>query len=236
MNVDLVTCTDWQYRHWATTLFKTLDKSWRRKYIIAVGPGDWDSYGMRIGANIINQQFAPGLDKVLYCQNVRMKHLYDLLQNCDYLLQIDADFRQNLPFNIYDFHKHSDTHQFWCKRKKGKIKERYQPKPTQVIWQNTDPRFHLNAGWCLYKNTEQNLKILSEIQNEFNTNYDNTKNWDQLQLYKHYKSTGGSLVFKYIDEGVKKNYHATKGGFRTTSAWWHCKGLKKEYEKYWHSV
>ena len=64
--------------------------------------------------------------KVIWCQNVRMKHLHDLLSSMDhgdYLLSIDADFKQNKPFNLDALEKEKPNASFWCQRKKGKIRE-----------------------------------------------------------------------------------------------------------------
>ena len=80
MNLDLVTCIDWNYRQWAITLFRSLSSEWRNRYVIAVGPGDWYQLSIQLNATIIPQQLNDEFDKVIWCQNVRMKHLHPLFR------------------------------------------------------------------------------------------------------------------------------------------------------------
>ncbi len=238
MNLDIITCIDWDYRQWAITLFRSLGKEWRNRYIIAVGKGDWYQLSIQLNATIIEQELNPNFDKVIWCQNVRMKHLHDLLSSMDhgdYLLSIDADFKQNRPFNLDALQKDKPSVSFWCQRKKGKIRGRYRPMPKYVYWQPEDPRFHINAGWCLYKNDVHNRKRLSDIAREWTNYTHDVKNWDQLMLFKYFKDFGGTVPFKYIDEGTKAKWNDNSGGYSDYATWWHCKAGKKQKEKFWHS-
>ena len=203
--VNIVTCTDWNYRHWVETLLKSLKGTvtgdYNKKFVIAVGDGDWDQFGKQYNVTIINEQFKDGEDRTLWCQNVRMKHLPDLMQDAHWLLQVDADVRQNKPFNTLPFRQQKAL-TFSNRKEAGKEGKLM------------DDRFRINAGWVLYKNHPKVLLGLNSIKEEFK-NYSNTTQWEQLMLLKYFPFTF-PLSFRYVDEGVK--------GFRNSAYWFHCKG------------
>ena len=98
-----------------------------------------------------------------------------------------------------------------------------------------ETRFRINAGWVLYRNTPYTKSKLQSIQQEFDHEYADENGWDQIKLWQHFgddmenanKSNG-----KFIDDGAK-------GGFKTTSPWYHCKGPgRKEVTDLdtWHDV
>jgi hypothetical protein len=216
MRLHLVTCTDWNYRRWTTTLINSLDDSWTEKFVIAVGEGDWEAYGAQLGVTIIPQQFNHAMDPIRWCQNVRMRHLRALIENCDWLLQVDSDVRQNLNFNIkhiYGLHP---------KQKNKEFRDIFFANIKQIgkrignQYEKVDPRFRINAGWCLYKNCSENKKKLLQIQQAFDHTYNDEENWDQLQLFKHYESAVDKLPWKYVDEGIH--------GWYPWAGWYHCKG------------
>jgi len=228
MRLHLVTCTDWNYRRWTTTLINSLDDSWTEKFVIAVGEGDWEAYGAQLGVTIIPQQFNHAMDPIRWCQNVRMRHLRALIEDCDWLLQIDSDVRQNLPFHMENL-KHSNKHHnnrehifHAIVKKVGKVKD--------GMYTKVDPRFTINAGWCLYKNCKENLEKLEKIQQAFDTEYVDKQNWDQLELLKHYDGIVSEVPFKYVDEG-------SFGGFWPYAGWYHAKGPRlKTVSTNWHDL
>tara|TARA_B100000242_G_C42926376_1_gene429590 strand:- start:34 stop:726 length:693 start_codon:yes stop_codon:yes gene_type:complete len=203
--VNIVTCTDWNYRHWVETLLQSLKGlttgDFNKKFVIAIGEGDWDQFAEKYNVTIIKEQWKDGEDRVLWCQNVRMKHLCNLIQDVHWLLQVDADVRQNKPMNTAFFKKYKGV-TFANRKEVGK-----EMKPMV-------DRFKINAGWVLYKNHPTTITGLENIRKEFET-YSNTPQWEQLMLLKYFPLTL-PLPFKYVDEGVK--------GFRNTSHWFHCKG------------
>ena len=203
--VNIVTCTDWHYRHWVETLLKSLKGTvtgdFNKKFVIAVGEGDWEQFGKQYNVTIINEKFKDGEDRTLWCQNVRMKHLPDLMQDAHWLLQVDADVRQNKPFNTVPFKKQKAI-TFANRKMIGKEGK------------DMDDRFKINAGWVLFKNHPQVLLGLNSIKKEFK-NDSNTTQWEQLMLLKYFPFTA-MLKYKYVDEGTK--------GFEKSSVWFHCKG------------
>ena len=200
MRINLVTCTDWNYRNWVITLLKSLHDQYQTKYVIGVGEGDWNLFEQQHNVTVIQQPFKQSIDPVLWCQNVRMKHLRSLIEDADYLLQVDADVRQNKAFNIQQF-KNFDISA--VVKQKGK-------NDTPV-----DPRFRINAGWVLYKNKPNVLEKLEKIQHEFET-YNNQTQWEQTMLDKYFPVCH-SVPRRFIDDG-------SKGGFMKDSTWYHCKG------------
>ena len=235
MSFSIVTCTDWNYRRWTTTLINSLHHQFSKRYVIAVGEGDWKSYGAQLGVTIIPQPFNHAMDPIRWCQNVRMRHLRALIEDCDYLLQVDSDVRQNKRLSL--------KHQFFS----PKNKKNMYGHPVWVVYkhygkkipiggligrQQVNNRFKINAGWVLYQNTSFTRNMLAEIQKEFDTNYNNEDGWDQIQLWNHLKKNAKDLVGKYIDDGAK-------GGYWRHAHWWHCKGPgKKETTdlESWHDL
>jgi|TARA_Y100000034_G_scaffold134448_1_gene202927 hypothetical protein len=223
MRLHLVTCTDWNYRRWTTTLINSLDDSWTEKFVIAVGEGDWEAYGAQLGVTIIPQQFNHAMDPIRWCQNVRMRHLRALIEDCDWLLQIDSDVRQNLIFDInHVIDKQYQDPRWGNPKKKGIFFANYKHtgKTKGSFHEEVNPRFRINAGWCLYKNCKQNRDSLEQIQRAFDFEYDNEDNWDQLQLLKHYEKDINILPFKYVCDGAT--------GYYPHAGWYHCKGPKKK--------
>jgi hypothetical protein len=229
MRLHLVTCADWNYRRWTTTLINSLDNSWAEKFVVAVGEGDWEAYGAQLGVTIIHQPFNHAMDPIRWCQNVRMRHLRALIENCDWLLQVDSDVRQNLPFSMKDVSHTAREYpyepiMYTVIKNAGKINKK------RKMYEQVSPRFKINAGWCLYKNCPENKGKLEKIQQSFDYSYKDEKNWDQLQLLKHYDWRYHQLPFKYIDEG-------STGGFFPYAGWFHCKGpTKKINEDDWHDL
>lgn len=223
MRINIVTCTDWNYRRWATTLIKSLHNQYQNRYVIAVGEGDWEAWGAQLGVTIIPQSFNHAMDPVRWCQNVRMRHLRALLENCDYLLQVDSDVRQN---QITDFANFKGFNA-WAVTKRWKNKG-------QVLKQ-VETRFRINAGWVLYRNTPYTKSKLQSIQQEFDHEYADENGWDQIKLWQHFgddMENANKSNAKFIDDGAK-------GGFKTTSPWYHCKGPgRKEVTDLdtWHDV
>tara|TARA_A100001011_G_C13992387_1_gene707807 strand:- start:51 stop:740 length:690 start_codon:yes stop_codon:yes gene_type:complete len=222
MHVNIVTCTDWNYRRWATTLLKSLHNQYANKYVIAVGEGDWESWGAQLGVTIVHQPFNHAMDPVRWCQNVRMRHLRALLENCDYLLQVDSDVRQNKFTN-------------WTQFRKGKIwaYTKYWKNKNDILEPVKD-RFRINAGWVLYKNGDKNRKILEKIQQQFDYEYKDEDGWDQIKLFEHY---GNKVIhlnnrITFIDDG-------SQGGFHPDSPWFHCKGPGRKQNtnlESWHNL
>ena len=210
MRINLVTCTDWPYRQWATTLINSLQDDYQNRYVIAVGEGDWKAWGDQLGVSIIPQRFNPGMDPVRWCQNVRMRHLHNLLQDCDFLLQVDSDVRQN-----------SKVKTNWKKfNKKDSYAVTKMWKSKNNILQEVELRFRINAGWVLYKNTPENKKRLLKIQQQFDHEYQDENGWDQIKLWEHYNrhiQNANKSHPKFIDDG-------SRGGFKKDSPWYHCKG------------
>ena len=208
MRINIVTCTDWNYRRWATTLIRSLHDQYQHRYVIAVGEGDWEAWGAQLGVTIVPQPFNHAMDPVRWCQNVRMRHLRSLLEHCDYLLQVDSDVRQN-RFTNFDRFQNADI---FAVTKKYKTKN----KEVKVV----DDRFRINAGWVLYKNTGYNRDRLQKIQQEFDHEYQDENGWDQIKLWQHYGTNVGDVNAsdgKYIDDG-------SWGSFKADSTWFHCKG------------
>tara|TARA_Y100000310_G_C20581586_1_gene763280 strand:- start:616 stop:1329 length:714 start_codon:yes stop_codon:yes gene_type:complete len=230
MRLHLVTCADWNYRRWTTTLINSLDNSWAEKFVVAVGEGDWQEYGKDLGVTIIHQPWNHKMDMVRWCQNVRMRHMRALLDDCDYLLQIDSDMRQHNPFEIEKFQDETNKDFiFWCNTKDGKMRP-ITPGAKKRKFGKLDPRFHINAGWCLYKNCKENRIKLGAIQEQFDHSYNDEPNWDQIQLFHHYRDIKKKLPWQYVDDG-------SHGGFGEKSDWYHCKGPeKKKYTWQWHQL
>ena len=223
MRINIVTCTDWNYRRWATTLIRSLHDQYQHRYVIAVGEGDWEAWGAQLGVTIVPQPFNHAMDPVRWCQNVRMRHLRSLLEHCDYLLQVDSDVRQNRLTN-FDRFQNADI---FAVTKKYKTKN----KEVKVV----DDRFRINAGWVLYKNTGYNRDRLQKIQQEFDHEYQDENGWDQIKLWQHYGTHVGDVNAtdgKYIDDG-------SWGSFKADSTWFHCKGPgRKETTdiESWHNL
>jgi len=216
MQINLVTCTDWNYRRWAITLLNSLHDQYQTKYVIGVGEGDWDSFGSDLGVTVIKQPFNHAMDPVLWCQNVRMRHMRALIENVDYLLQVDADVRQNKFFDIQQFTKFDISA---VTKQKGKGNS------------PIDPRFRINAGWVLYKNTTKVLEILAKIQQDFDNTYNNQTQWEQTILDKYFPVCN-SVPYRFVDDG-------SKGGFMKDSTWYHCKGPGKKQNTdldSWHNL
>ena len=208
MKVNIVTCTDWNYRRWATTLVNSLHNQYQNRYVIAVGEGDWEAWGAQLGVTIVPQAFDHAMDPVRWCQNVRMRHLRALLEDCDYLLQVDSDVRQN---------KHTDFQHFtefnaWAVTKKWKNKN--------DVLKEVEMRFRINAGWVLYRHTPLTKSKLQTIQQEFDHEYADENGWDQIKLWQHFGDHMANVNANgriFVDDGAK-------GGFKSTSPWYHCKG------------
>ena len=64
MRINIVTCTDWNYRRWATTLIRSLHDQYQHRYVIAVGEGDWQAWGAQLGVTIVPQPFNHAMDPV----------------------------------------------------------------------------------------------------------------------------------------------------------------------------
>ena len=201
MRINLVTCTDWNYRNWAKTLINSLHDQYQNRYVIAVGEGDWESFGRDLDVTVIEQPFNHAMDPVLWCQNVRMRHMRALIENADYLLQVDADIRQNKAIDIKQF---IDFDISAVTKQRGKNNT------------TVDPRFRINAGWVLYKNTTKVLEKLEKIQQDFDTTYNNQTQWEQTMLDRYFPDCN-PLPYKYVDDG-------SKGSFLKESPWYHCKG------------
>jgi len=223
MRINIVTCTDWNYRRWATTLIKSLHNQYQNRYVIAVGEGDWEAWGAQLGVIIIPQSFNHAMDPVRWCQNVRMRHLRALLEDCDYLLQVDSDVRQN---QITDFTKFKGFNA-WAVTKRWKNKDK--------VLKEVETRFRINAGWVLYRNTPYTKSKLQSIQQEFDHEYADENGWDQIKLWQHFgddMENANKSDAKFIDDGAK-------GGFKKTSPWYHCKGPgRKEVTDLdtWHDI
>ena len=201
MRINLVTCTDWPYRQWAVTLLNSLHDQYQTKYVIGVGKGEWNTFSREHNVEVIEQPFKESMDNVLWCQNVRMKHMRSLIEDADYLLQVDADVRQNKAIDISQFNNFDISA---VTKQKGKNN-------TPV-----DPRFRINAGWVLYKNVPNVLEKLEKIQQEFDATYNNQTQWEQTMLDKYFPNCH-SVPHKYVDDG-------SKGSFSKDSTWYHCKG------------
>jgi len=224
MKINIVTCTDWNYRRWATTLIKSLHNQYQNRYVIAVGEGDWEAWGAQLGVSIVPQTFNHSMDPVRWCQNVRMRHLRALLEDCDYLLQVDSDVRQN---KYTDF-QHFTEFNAWAVTKKWKNKN--------DVLKEVEMRFRINAGWVLYRNTPLTRSKLQIIQQEFDHEYADENGWDQIKLWQHFGNHMANVNvppnYKYVDDGAK-------GGFKKTSPWYHCKGPgRKEVTDLdtWHDI
>ena len=224
--VNIVTCTDWNYRHWTETLLKSLkginSGDYHQKYVIAVGDGDWDQFANQYNVNVIREHWKDGEDRTLWCQNVRMKHLRDLIDDVHWLLMVDADVRQNKPINT-KFFKNINALSYACVKHVGK-------QDSQGRFTVAETRFKINAGWVLFRNKEETKLRLKHIKEEFKQ-YSNTPQWDQIMLWKHFPSTY-NLPYKYVDDGAK-------GGFKGRSHWWHCKGPGRKQKTNldsWHNL
>jgi hypothetical protein len=223
MLINIVTCTDWNYRRWATTLIRSLHDQYQHRYVIAVGEGDWQAWGAQLGVTIVPQPFNHAMDPVRWCQNVRMRHLRSLLEHCDYLLQVDSDVRQN---RFTDFNRFQNADIF-------AVTKQYKTKRGEII--TVDDRFRINAGWVLYKNTQYNRNRLQKIQQEFDHKYQDENGWDQIKLWQHYGRHVGDVNAsdgKYIDDG-------SWGSFKADSTWYHCKGPGRKEKTdidTWHNL
>ena len=216
MRINLVTCTDWNYRHWAITLLDSLHDQYQTKYVIGVGEGDWTSFGQKHNATVIQQPFKQSIDPVLWCQNVRMKYMRSLIEDADYLLQVDADVRQNKAIDIKQFKNFDVSAVVKVKGKNNKP---------------VDPRFRINAGWVLYKNVPDVLQKLEKIKHEFDTTYNNQTQWEQIMLDKYFPKCK-NLPKRYVDDGAR-------GGFEPDSPWYHCKGPGRKQKTdiaTWHNL
>jgi len=191
--------------------------------VIAVGEGDWEAWGAQLGVTIVPQPFNHSMDPVRWCQNVRMRHLRALLQDCDYLLQVDSDVRQN---KYTDF-QHFTEFNAWAVTKKWKNKN--------DVLKEVEMRFRINAGWVLYRNTPLTRSKLQIIQQEFDHEYADENGWDQIKLWQHFGDHMANVNVpnrKFVDDGAK-------GGFKSTSPWYHCKGPgRKEVTDLdtWHDI
>ena len=192
--------------------------------MIAVGEGDWEAWGAQLGVSIVPQTFNHSMDPVRWCQNVRMRHLRALLEDCDYLLQVDSDVRQN---KYTDF-QHFTEFNAWAVTKKWKNKN--------DVLKEVEMRFRINAGWVLYRNTPLTRSKLQIIQQEFDHEYADENGWDQIKLWQHFGNHMANVNvppnYKYVDDGAK-------GGFKKTSPWYHCKGPgRKEVTDLdtWHDI
>tara|TARA_Y100000592_G_C5351048_1_gene258885 strand:- start:33 stop:743 length:711 start_codon:yes stop_codon:yes gene_type:complete len=224
--VNIVTCTDWNYRHWAETLLKSLKGTntgdFHKKIVIGVGDGDWGQFALQYGVDIIRESWKEGEDRTLWCQNVRMKHLRDLIDDVHWLLMLDADVRQNRPMDIRRF-KAINAPSYAVVKHVGK-------QDKQGRYTVVDTRFRVNAGWVLFRNNKQNKSNLQQIKQEFKQ-YSNTPQWDQIMLWKYFSNTY-NLPHKYVDDGAK-------GGFKGRSHWWHCKGPGRKQKtnlESWHNL
>ena len=216
MRINIVTCTDWKYKDWAVTLLSSLKQQYNKKYVIGVGEGQWDQFATAHDVIVIKQPFKESMDPVLWCQNVRMRHLKALIQDADYLLQVDADVRQNKAIDIKQFMNFDISA---MTKQKGKSN-------TPV-----DPRFRINAGWVLYKNVPNVLERLEKIRHEFDNSYNNQTQWEQSMLDKYFPNCN-SLPHKYVDDG-------SKGSFLKESPWYHCKGPGRKQNTdlaSWHNL
>ena len=208
MKINIVTCTDWNYRRWATTLVNSLHDQYQNRYVIAVGEGDWEAWGAQLGVTIVPQAFDHAMDPVRWCQNVRMRHLGALLQDCDYLLQVDSDVRQNKTTDFKKFNQFNA----WAVTKRWKNKN--------DVLKKVEMRFRINAGWVLYRNTPLTQSKLQTIQQEFDHEYADENGWDQIKLWQHFGDHMANVNANgriFVDDGAK-------GGFKNTSPWYHCKG------------
>jgi len=191
--------------------------------VIAVGEGDWEAWGAQLGVSIVPQSFNHSMDPVRWCQNVRMRHLRALLEDCDYLLQVDSDVRQN---KYTDF-QHFTEFNAWAVTKKWKNKN--------DVLKEVEMRFRINAGWVLYRNTPLTRSKLQIIQQEFDHEYADENGWDQIKLWQHFGDHMANVNVpnrKFVDDGAK-------GGFKSTSPWYHCKGPgRKEVTDLdtWHDI
>ena len=237
--VHLVTCIDWNYRHWAETMLESTKpfNNFTKKFVIAVGEGDWEQWGEKYDVIIVPQPWHtnPVFDKIRWCQNVRMRHLHSLIKGSDWLLQVDADTRQNRPLNTKIFKR--------VKNPQYALSFAVTKSIGRMIgigrFKDVDDRFRINAGWVLYKNNAITKKLLKKILVDFDLKYNDdptnpnnsARNWDQVRLWKVFGKYMRSVENKYIDDGAK-------GGFWFDSWWFHCKGpgSKARTIETWHDL
>lgn len=237
--VHLVTCVDWNYRHWAETMLLSTKpfKNFKKKFVIAVGEGDWDSWAERHDVTIVPQAWPddPNYDRGRWCQNVRMRHLLNCIKGSDWLLQVDADVRQHAWLNTKVFRRVKNPQTalaFAVTKSIGRMLGRGK-------FKKVDDRFRINAGWVLYKNNTITKALLKKILVDFDAKYhddptdpNNTaRNWDQIRLWKVFGKFTRPVANKYVDDGAK-------GGFWHDSAWFHCKGpgAKGRTMETWHDL